>query len=74
MRNVRKKKTAAKVAQQNIVGEERSESGVEDAVRMVRISFFAAMAKMDMVEGQMSSRKLGDLSYQLCFLRQLCTN
>jgi hypothetical protein len=65
MRNVQKKKTATGVAQRNIVGEERSESSVEDAVRMVRISFFAAMAKIDMVEGQMSSRKVGDLSCQL---------
>ena len=65
MRNVRKKKTATEVAQQSIVGEAPSESSVEDAVRMVRISFFAVMVKMDMVEGQMSSRKLGDVSCQL---------
>jgi hypothetical protein len=69
MRNVRKKKTATEVAQQSIVGEARSESSVEDAVRMVRISFFAVMVKMDMVEGQMSSRKLGDVSSQLFSLQ-----
>jgi hypothetical protein len=74
MQSVQKKKTAAEVAKRNIVGEQRSESSVEDAVRMVRISLFAVMAKMDMVEGQMSSRKNEDHSYQFFFLQQFCTN
>ena len=42
---MQKKKTAAEVAQRNIVGEQRSESSVEDAVRMVRISFFGGDGK-----------------------------
>jgi hypothetical protein len=50
MRNAQKKKTATAVAQENIVGGQRSQSSVEDAVRMVRISFLVVVAKIDMVE------------------------
>jgi hypothetical protein len=50
MLKARKKKAATAVAQRNIVGEPQSQGSVEDAVRMVRISFVAVTAKIDMVE------------------------
>ena len=50
MLKTRKKKNATAVARGNIVGEPQSQCSVEDAVRMVRISFVAVPAKSDMVE------------------------
>jgi hypothetical protein len=50
MLKTRTKKTATTVAQRNIVGEPQSQCRVEDAVRMVRVSFVAVTAKSDMVK------------------------
>jgi hypothetical protein len=50
MPKTRKKKTATAAAQRNIVGKLQLQCSVEDAVQMVRISFVAVTAKIDMVE------------------------
>jgi hypothetical protein len=50
MRKKQKKKAATAAAQENIVGGQQPQSSVQDAVRMVRISLLAVMAKIDMVE------------------------
>ena len=50
MPKTRKKKTATAAAQGNIVGKLQLQCSVEDAVQMVRISFVAVTAKIDMVE------------------------
>lgn len=57
MRNAQKKKNATAVARRSLVGGQRSKSSVEDAVRMVRISFLSLTVKIDMVEQKMSSKK-----------------
>ena len=50
MLKTRTKKNATAVARGNIVGELQLQCSVEDAVRMVRISFVAVPAKIVMVE------------------------
>jgi hypothetical protein len=70
----RKEHRSASVAQSVVAGRRPNEYTVEDVVKLVRISFLAAMAKIDMVEDKITPKKI-ILSLRLIFpLRQFCTN
>jgi hypothetical protein len=62
------------VAQTVVAGRSSNEYTVEDVVKLVGISFLAAMAKIDMMEDKITPGKI-ILSLRLIFpLRQFCTN
>ena len=70
----RKELRSAFAAQSVVAGRRPNEYMVEDVVKLVRISFLAAMAKIDMVEDKITPRKI-ILSLRLIFpLSQFCTN
>jgi hypothetical protein len=58
MIRIRKERRNASVAQSVVAGRRRNEYTVEDEVKLVCISFLAAMAKIDMVEGKITPKKI----------------
>jgi hypothetical protein len=70
----RKKDSPASVTQSVLLGRRPTKYTVEDVVKLVRFSFLAATAKIDIVEEKVASKKL-ILPLRLIFLlRQSCTN
>ena len=62
----RKELRSASAAQSVVAGRRPNEYTVEDVVKLVRISFLAAMAKIDMVEDKITPKKI-ILSLRLIF-------
>jgi hypothetical protein len=58
MIRIRKERRSASVAQSVVAGRRPNEYTVEDEVKLVRISFLAAMAKIDMVEDKITPKMI----------------